>query len=76
MVEVGDRPTDDADCTIISDYAEALSIARDPEAPAADPAAMAERIADGRLEIIGDPSAAPAVLRELDIHKLLAAHTA
>jgi hypothetical protein len=76
LVEVGDRPTDDADCTIISDYAEALSIARDPEAPGADPAAMAERIADGRLEIIGDPSAAPAVLRELDIHKLLAAHTA
>ncbi len=75
-VEVGDRPAADADCTIISDYADALAIARDPDAGSADPAVMAKRIADGRLRIVGDPSAAPAVLRELDIHRLLAAHTA
>ena len=75
-MEVGDRPTNDADCTIISDCADALSVARDPEAAAADPAVMAERMAAGRLKIIGDPSAAPAVLTKLDIHKLLAPHTA
>src|SRR5690606_34629702 len=60
--EVGDRPIKDADCTIISDYADALAVARDPEAAAADPAAMAERMAAGRLKIIGDLSAAPPVL--------------
>jgi len=76
QVEVGDRPINDADCTIISDYADALSVARDPEAAAADPAVMAERMAAGSLKIIGDPSAAPAVLTELNIHKLLAPHTA
>ena len=76
QVEVGDRPINDADCTIISDYDDALSVARDPEAAAADPAVMAERMAVGRLKIIGDPSAAPAVLTELNIHKLLAPHTA
>ena len=76
QVEVGDRPINDADCTIISDYADALSVARDPETAAADPAVMAERMATGRLKIIGDPSAAPAVLTELNIHKLLAPHTA
>ena len=75
-VEVGDRPINDADCTIITDYTDALSVARDPEAAAADPAVMAERMAAGRLKIIGDPSAAPAVLTELNIHKLLAPHTA
>ena len=75
-VDVRDGPTSDADCTITSDYAEALAIARDPEAASADPSAMAERIADGRLTIKGDPSAAPAVLREVDIHKLLAKFTA
>ena len=75
-VEVGDRPIDDADCRIISDYADALPIARDPEAAAADPAEMAERVAAGRLEIIGDPSAAPAVLAEVNLHRLLAPHTA
>jgi len=76
QVEVGDRPINDADCTIISDYADALSVARDPETAAADPAVMAERMAAGSLKIIGDPSAAPAVLTELNIHKLLAPHTA
>jgi hypothetical protein len=67
---------EDADCTIIRDYGDALSVARDPEAAAADPAVMAERIAAGSLKIIGDLSAAPAVLTELNIHKLLAPHTA
>jgi len=76
QVEVGDRPMNDADCTIISDYADALSVARDPEAAAADPAVMAERMAAGTLKIVGDPSAAPAVLTELNIHKLLAPYTA
>jgi SCP-2 sterol transfer family protein len=76
QVEVGDRPINDADCTIISDYADALALARDPDAAAADPAVMAERMAAGRLKIIGDLSAAPAVLTELNIHKLLAPHTA
>ena len=75
-VEVGDRPIQDADCTIVSDYADALSVARDPEAAAADPAVMAKRLAAGRLKIIGDLSAAPAALAELNIHKLLAPHTA
>jgi hypothetical protein len=75
-VEVGDRPIREADCTIISDYADALAVARDPEAAAADPAVIAERMAAGRLTIIGDLSAAPAVLTELNIHQLLAPHTA
>jgi hypothetical protein len=74
-VEVGDRPIDDADCKIISDYDEARSVARDPEAAAADPAVMAERIAAGRLEIVGDPSTAPAALTELNIHRRLASRT-
>lgn len=76
VVHVDDRPSDAADCTITSDYAEALAIARNPRAAAADPAVMAERLAAGRLEISGDPSAVPAALREVDIHALLAAHTA
>ena len=54
-VDVRDGPTNDADCTITSDYAEALAIARDPEAASADPSAMAERIADGRLTIKAIP---------------------
>jgi hypothetical protein len=74
-VEVGDRPIDDAYCKIISDYDEAGSVARDPEA-GAYPAVMAERIAAGRLEIVGDPSAAPALLTELNIHRRLASRTA
>ena len=74
-VEVGDRPTSDADCTIISDYADALAVANDPDAAAADPAEIAKRVAAGRMKIVGDPSAAP-VLSELNLHKLLAPHTA
>jgi len=34
-VEVGDQATDDADVRIVSDYEDALVIARDPDAPAA-----------------------------------------
>ena len=75
-MEVGDRPINDADCTIISDDTDALSVARDPEAAAAEPAVIAERMAAGRLKIIGDPSAAPAVLAELNIHRVPAPHTA
>jgi hypothetical protein len=75
-VSVSDQLTEQADCTVVSDYAEALAIARDPESPSADPAAMAERIADGRITIEGDLSAAPAVLQEVNIHKLLAVRTA
>jgi hypothetical protein len=37
---------------------------------------MAERMAEGRLQIVGNPMDAPPVLRELDIHRLLAAQTA
>jgi hypothetical protein len=75
-VEVGDRPTGDADLRIVSEYEDALPVARDPEAPAAEPKAMAERMAAGRLSITGDPQQAPAALRDLDIHKLLASATA
>jgi hypothetical protein len=75
-VSVSDRLAEDADCTVVSDYGEALAIARDPESPSADPAVMAERVADGRLTIEGDFSAAPSVLQEVNIHKLLASRTA
>jgi hypothetical protein len=75
-VEVGDRPAPDADCRVISDYSDALAIARDPEAAAADPAEANRRIAEGRVQIEGDPARMPAVLQQLDIHRLLAAHTA
>jgi hypothetical protein len=75
-VEVGDRPTGDADLRIVSEYEDALLVARDPEAPAADAKVMAERMAAGRLSITGDPQQAPAALRDLDIHKLLASATA
>jgi hypothetical protein len=74
-VEVGDHPIDDADLRIVSDYTDALSIARDPDAPAAQPSAMAERIAEGRLRVVGDPAAVPAVLAGLDIHRLLSSRT-
>lgn len=74
-VEVGDHPVDDADLKIVSDYEEARAIARDPDAPAAQPSAIAERLAEGRLALIGDPACAPPVLGELDIHRLLSSHT-
>lgn len=75
-VQVDDRLEGDADVTVTSDYADALAIARDPEAASADPTAMAERVADGRVTVGGDPSSAPPVLQQLDIHRLLAGHTA
>jgi hypothetical protein len=74
-VEVGDHPIDDADLKIVSDYADALSIARDPDARAAQQSAMADRIAEGRLSVVGDPAAVPATLAELDIHRLLSSRT-
>jgi hypothetical protein len=74
-VEVGDHPIDDADLRIVSDYEDAHSIARDPDAPAAQESAMEARIADGRLRVVGDPVAVPAILAELDIHRLLSSRT-
>jgi len=74
-VEVGDHPIDDADLKIVSNYADALAIARDPDAPAAQQSAMADRIAEGRLRIVGDPATAPTLLAELDIHRLLSSRT-
>jgi hypothetical protein len=75
-VEVGDRPVDNADLKIVSKYDDALAIARDPDAPAAQPSAIQERIAAGTLKIEGDPSNAPAILQEIDVHRLLASRTA
>jgi hypothetical protein len=75
-VEVGDWPVDNADLKIVSEYHDALAIARDPDAPAAQPSAIQERIAAGTLRIEGDPSNAPAILQEMDIHRLLASRTA
>jgi hypothetical protein len=74
-VEVGDQATDDADVRIVSDYEDALVIARDPDAPAAQPSAMEERVAQGRLKIVGNPTDVPAALAGLDIHRLLSSRT-
>ena len=74
-VEVGDQATDDADVRIVSDYEDALVIARDPDAPAAQQSAMEERVAQGRLKIVGNPTDVPAVLAGLDIHRLLSSRT-
>ena len=74
-VDVGDHPVDDADLKIVSDYDDALAIAHDPDAPAAQPATMAERVAQGKLRVEGDPSRVPPMLAELDIHRLLSSHT-
>lgn len=75
-VEGGDRPDPNADCRVISDYADALAVARDPESGSADPAEAERRIAEGRLRIEGDPALMPAVLQQLDLHRLLADQTA
>ena len=75
-VEVGDHPIDGADVKIVSDYADALAVARNPDAPAASEQMVEERLAAGRLRIEGDPSRMPPVLAELDIHRLLASRTA
>jgi len=74
-VEVGDQATDDADVRIVSDYEDALVIARDPDAPAAQQSAMEERVAQGRLKIVGNPTDVPAVVAGLDIHRLLSSRT-
>lgn len=75
-VEVVGRPEPEADLRIISDYADALPLARDPDAAATDPHESERRIADGRLRIEGDPALAPPELMQLDIHRLLAGQTA
>jgi hypothetical protein len=76
QVDVGGEPAPDADLRIISDYGDAVELARDPDAAAVDPAEAERRLADGRLRIEGDPSQAPPALLQLDIHRLLAGHTA
>ena len=76
QVEVGDHPIDDADVKIVSDYEDALAVAREPEAPAAEQEAVAERMAAGKLKIEGNPADMPSMFVELDIHKLLASQTA
>ena len=73
--EVGDQAIDDADLRIVSDYEDALVIARNPDAPAAQQSAMEERVAEGRLKIVGKPTDVPAVLAGLDIHRLLSSRT-
>jgi hypothetical protein len=75
-VEVGDHPTSDADLKIINEYSDAIVVARDPDVAAADPEVVQERLESGRLRILGDPAGIPTVLRETDIHRLLAPHTA
>jgi hypothetical protein len=74
-VEVVDQPTERADLRIVSDYEDALEIARDPDAPAAAPSVMEQRISEGRLQIVGDPTTMPPTLAELDLHRLLASRT-
>jgi hypothetical protein len=75
-IEVGDHPIDDSDLKVVTDYTDALDVARDPNAPAADPKVVQERIAAGRLTIVGDPSGMPIELVEANIHRLLAPFTA
>jgi hypothetical protein len=75
-IEVGDHPIDDADLKVVTEYTDALDVARDPDAPAADPKVVQERIAAGRLTIVGDPSGMPTELVEANIHRLLAPFTA
>ena len=75
-VEVGDHPIEEADLKVISDYDDALAAARVANATAAALDVMQERSAAGRLSIEGNPNAAPPVFTELNIHELLAPHTA
>lgn len=75
-VEVDDRPDSAADLRVISNYADALAVARDPSAASQDPDEASRRVAQGRLRIDGDPGRMPPALQELDIHALLAEHTA
>lgn len=75
-VEVGGRPEPLADCRVISDYTDALSVARDTEMATTDAAEAERRMAAGRLRIVGDPTRMPRVLQQLDLHRLLASRTA
>jgi hypothetical protein len=75
-VSVDETLDGECDVRIVSDYVDALTIARDPEAPAAQPKAIEQRMAEGKLRIEGNPAEAPTVLAELDIHRLLAPQTA
>jgi hypothetical protein len=36
---------------------------------------MEQRMAEGRLEVVGDPADVPATLAGLDIHRLLSSRT-
>jgi hypothetical protein len=74
-VSVDDQLDQPCDLRIVSDYDEASTIARDPDAPAAQPEVMQQRMREGRLRIEGDPADAPAALAELDIHRRLAPQT-
>lgn len=74
-VEVGGQPTDDCDLRVVSDYDDALAIARDPDAPVAQLSMMEQRMAEGRLKIEGNPADVPATLAGLDIHRLLSSRT-
>ena len=75
-VEVRDEPDPAADLRVISDYADAVALARNPDASSNDPQEADRRIDEGRLRIEGDPSQAPPMLLQLDIHRLLAGQTA
>jgi hypothetical protein len=59
----------------VSDYDDALAIARDPDAPVAQASMMEQRMAEGRLKIVGDPADVPATLAGLDLHRLLSSRT-
>lgn len=74
-VEVDDRPGTDVDLRVVSDYADALAVARDPDAAAADPAEAERRMRAGRLAVHGDPSRMPPALAALDLHRMLAEGT-
>lgn len=74
-VEVDGEPSDDCDLRVVSGYDDALAIARDPDAPAAQPRMIEQRIAEGRLRIVGNPADVPATLAGLDIHRLLSSRT-
>jgi hypothetical protein len=72
----GDDHLDErCDLRIVSNYSDALTIARDPDAPAAQPDVMQQRMREGRLRIEGEPARGPAALAELDIHRRLAPQT-
>jgi hypothetical protein len=74
-VEIDDRPASMADLRVISDYDDALALARDPNSASSDPVEAEQRLADGRLRLEGDPTRLPLALQEANIHTLLARHT-